>query len=125
MAGNAWPQAVCHATTARQPATSQEKWGKLTVGGTNIPEHPGTGKGRRDSNKCSYAEHRTKRHRLERVVDSDDRERRRRAGNGRGPAPEVSCSPPAKQPRPPLAPQRETYRLELRGSCGRVQASRI
>jgi len=59
---------------------------------------------------------------LERVVDSDDRKWRRRAENGRGPAPEVSCSPPAEQPRPPFASQRETYRLELRGSCGRVQA---
>jgi len=42
---------------------------------------------------------------------------------GRGPAPEVSCSPPAEYPRPPFASQRETYRLELRGSCGRVQAA--
>ena len=28
----------------------------------------------RDLNKSSYAEHRTKRHRLERIVDSDERE---------------------------------------------------
>jgi len=48
--------------------------------------------------------------------------RRRRVASGRGPAPKVSCSPPARYPRPPLALQRETYRLELRGSCGRVQA---
>ena len=48
--------------------------------------------------------------------------RRRRAEIGRGPAPEVSCNPPAEHPRPPFALQRETYRLELRGSCGRVQA---
>jgi len=45
------------------------------------------------------------------------------SGNGRGPAPEVSCNPPAEQPRPPFAFRRETYRLELRGSCGQVQAT--
>ena len=44
--------------------------------------------------------------------------------NGRGPAPEVSCNPPAEQSRPPFAFRRETYRLELRGSCGQVQAVR-
>jgi len=42
---------------------------------------------------------------------------------GRGPAPEVNCNPPAGEPRPPFAFQRETYRLELRGSCGQVQAT--
>jgi len=60
-----------------------------------------------DPRGSPYAEHRTRQRWLGHVVDGDDRERRRRAEEGRGPAPEVSCSPPAEYPRPPLAFQRE------------------
>ena len=56
-------------------------------------------------------------------MDSDDRKTVTTSRKGGGPVPEVSCSPPAEYPRPPFALHRETYCLELRGSCGRVQAA--
>ena len=123
MPGRAWPWAVQRTTTMRQPAGGQRKPGKSPqTGETTYQKDYRPGRAREYPGESPTTECCTGQQRLERVVDSDDRKRRRRVENGRGPVPEVSCNPPARYPRPPFALQRETYRLELRGSCGRVQA---
>jgi len=72
----------------------QRKNGKIPAdGGTTYQEDHRPGRAREDPGEGPTTECCTGQHRLERVVDSDDRKRQRRVENGRGSAPEVSCNP--------------------------------
>jgi len=124
MAGHAWPWAARRTTTVRQPANGQREWEKTPqTRETTYQRESEPGEADEDPRESSYTERCSRQRRLEHIVDSDDRETATTSRNGRGPAPEVSCNPPAEYPRPPFVLQRETYCLELHGSCGRVQAA--
>ena len=96
---------------------------KPTDDGDDVPEEPKAGKvgrapERKPIHRVLHGAASARARRGQRRPKTGDDEQKK----GRGPAPEVNCNPPAEHPRPPFAFQRETYHLELRGSCGRVQA---
>jgi len=73
MAGHAWPRAAQRTNTARRPAKGQRKREKPADDGDDAPEGLKAGRAKEDPRESSYTECCTGQHRIERVVDSDDR----------------------------------------------------